>query len=512
MSDLVRARMRRGERVRVLTFYPAFQFLTPFTIPQLAALRCFCYIDTGPHLSDLSETLMEFQENILGLIGNTPLVRLNRLARDVKAKIFAKMENLNPGFSVKDRIGVSMIEVAEREGKLKPGGTIIEATSGNTGIGLALAAAVKGYKCIFVMTDKASVEKSRYLKALGADVVITPVSAKPGTPDHYVSTAQRIAAETPNSFYPDQYSNPANPEAHYRTTGPELWRQTEGKITHFVAGLGTGGTISGTGRFLKEKDPSIKIIGADPYGSIFKTYKETGKIVETTPYLVEGIGQEVVPPNVHIKYVDEVINVTDRDSFEMSRLLGRLEGIFCGGSTGTNLAAALRVANGLDENAVVVFIVCDTGEHYLTKHHSDEWLKEKRLLEPQKITAGLITGTKKPQAPKSLVSVKPSDTVGEALAIMDDLGVTQIPVLEESRVVGSLRENRVLAKVVRDRELLNSPVSEVMEASFPTVDVDASSSEVTRRLQTSQAVLVEEYGRIVGIITRHDVLDLKLTH
>lgn len=449
---------------------------------------------------------MEFQENILGLIGNTPLVRLNRLARDVKAQVYAKMENLNPGYSVKDRIGVSMIEAAEREGILKPGGTVIEATSGNTGIGLAIAAAVKGYKCIFVMTDKASVEKSRYLKALGADVVITPVSAKPGTPDHYVSTAKRIASETPNSFYPDQYSNPANPEAHYRTTGPELWRQTEGKITHFVAGLGTGGTISGTGRYLKEKNPSIRIIGADPYGSIFKTYKETGKIVEATPYLVEGIGQEIVPANVHIKYVDEVINVTDRESFELSRMLGRMEGIFCGGSTGTNLAAALRVASTLDENAIVVFIVCDTGEHYLSKHHSDEWLKEKRLLEPQKITAGLITGTKKPQAPKSLIFVTPADVVSVALEKMDELGLTQIPVLEEGRAVGSLRENRVLAKVVRNRELLNSPVSEVMEASFPTVDVDASSSEVTRRLQTSPAVLVEEYGRIIGIITRHDVL------
>jgi cystathionine beta-synthase len=452
---------------------------------------------------------MHYYDNVLGLIGRTPLVKLNRLTRGIKATVLAKMENLNPGFSVKDRIGVAMIEAAEQEGILKPGGTIVEATSGNTGIGLALAAAVKGYKCIFVMTDKASVEKSRYLKALGADVVITPVSAKPGTPDHYVSTAKRIAAETPSSFYPDQYSHPANPEAHYRTTGPEIWDQTEGKITHFVAGIGTGGTISGTGRFLKEKNPEIEIIGADPYGSVFKTYKETGKLVEATPYLVEGIGQEVIPPNVHIKYVDDVINITDRESFEMSRQLGRLEGVFCGGSTGTNAVAALRVARDLDADAVVVFIVCDTGEHYLTKHHSDEWMKEKRLLEPQKISAGLISGTKGNGAPVSLVWVAPAAKVGDALGKMNEMGLTQIPVLEDGRPVGSLRENRVLAKVVRNLELLESPVGEVMEASFPTVDVDASSNEVTRRLQTSPAVLVEEYGRIVGIITRHDVLDLK---
>src|SRR2546427_8589122 len=298
---------------------------------------------------------MQYSEDILGLIGHTPLVKLHRLAKGIKATVLGKMENLNPGFSVKDRIGIAMIEAAEREGLLNPGGTIVEATSGNTGIGLAIAAAIKGYKCIFVMTDKASVEKSRYLKALGADVVITPVSAKPGTPDHYVSTARRIAAETPNSFYPDQYSHPANPEAHYRTTGPELWEQTEGRITHFVSGIGTGGTISGTGRFLKEKNANIRVIGADPFGSIYKTYKETGKIPETTPYLVEGIGQEVLPANAHMQYVDEVMNISDRDSFEAARQLGRVEGIFCGGSSGTNCAAALRLARDLDENGGVVF-------------------------------------------------------------------------------------------------------------------------------------------------------------
>ncbi|HUQ34186.1 MAG TPA: pyridoxal-phosphate dependent enzyme [Pyrinomonadaceae bacterium] len=450
---------------------------------------------------------MDFYENVLGLVGRTPLVKLNRITQGIKATVLAKMENLNPGYSVKDRIGLAMIEAAERDGTLKPGGTIVEATSGNTGIGLALAAAVKGYRCIFVMTDKSSVEKVRYLKALGADVVVTPVSAKPGAPDHYVTTAQRIAAETPDSFYPDQYSHPANPEAHYRTTGPELWEQTGGHITHFVAGIGTGGTISGTGRFLKEKNPNIRIIGADPYGSVFKTFKETGNLIEATPYLVEGIGQQTIPENVHIKYVDDVINVTDRESFELSRQLGRLEGIFCGGSTGTNLAAALRVASNLDETAIVVFIVCDTGEHYLSKHHSDEWMKEKRLLEPQKITAGLISGTKNAQAPQSLISVTPEERVGVLLAKMSELGITQIPVLEDGRSVGSVRESRILAKVLKNRELLESPVSSVMEQAFPIVDVDASSAEVTRKLQASPAVLVEEYGRITGIITRHDVLD-----
>jgi cystathionine beta-synthase len=453
---------------------------------------------------------MNYYENVLHLIGRTPLVKLNRLTDGIKATVLAKMESLNPGYSVKDRIGISMVDAAEREGALKPGGTIVEATSGNTGIGLALAAAVRGYHCIFVMTEKASVEKVRYLKALGADVVVVPATAKPGTPDHYVETARRIARETPNSFYPDQYSNPNNPEAHYRTTGPELWAQTEGRITHFVASLGTGGTISGVGRFLKEQNPEVRVIGADPYGSVFKTYKETGRTHEATPYLVEGIGQEIVPPNVQIKYVDEIINITDRESFELSRRLGREEGIFCGGSTGTNLAAALRVARGLDESGIVVFIVCDTGEHYLTKHHSDEWLKEKRLLEPQRMTAGLISSTKSGGAGATprLLSALPSESVADVLARMDEHSVTQMPVIEDGRPVGSVRENRLLAKVLGDRDLLSSPISQLMEPSFPVVDVDAASSEVTRLLQRNPAVLVEEFGRITGIITRHDLLDM----
>jgi cystathionine beta-synthase len=307
---------------------------------------------------------------------------------------------------------------------------------------------------------------------------------------------------------PGQFDNTDNVEAHYRTTGPELWEQTDGRITHFVSGLGTGGTISGTGRYLKEQNPEIQVVGADPYGSVFKTFKETGRLVEATPYMVEGIGQEVIPENVHMKYVDEIVNVTDRESFELSRQLGRLEGIFCGGSTGTNLAAALKVARTLDESGVVVFIVCDTGERYLTKHLSDEWLREKRMLEPQKITARLLIQTKTGDHPGQLVFAEPTSSVGDVLAMMQEEALSLIPVVENGHPVGSVREGRLLARVLQNRELLESPVGEVMEASFPIVDDEAGIAEVVRHLQSNPAILVEEYGRIAGILTRHDLLDV----
>lgn len=452
---------------------------------------------------------MHFHENILSLVGKTPLVRINTLTKQnkIKAQIYAKMESLNPGYSVKDRIGISMIDYAEEHGDIKPGGTIIEATSGNTGIGLALVAAVRGYKCIFVMTDKVSMEKNRYLRSLGADVIICPAAAKHGAPDHYVSVAKRLSEEIPNSFYPDQYNHPANPLAHYRTTGPEIWEATEGKITHFVSGVGTGGTISGTGKFLKEQNPKIQIIGADPYGSIFKSYKDSGMVPEATPYLVEGIGQSLPVGNADMKIIDEIINITDRESFEYARQLSRVEGIFCGGSTGTNFAGALKVAKDLDENAVVVFIVCDTGEHYLTKFHSDEWMKEKLLLEPQKVTARLVTETKNAGSPKEVLFVAPTATLGEALKFMDENRVTQLPVLEDGKSVGSLKESRVMAKLLQNRELMDSPVSEVMEKSFPVVEDDTALAKIISKLQNSPAVLVEDFGRITGIITRADVLD-----
>lgn len=454
---------------------------------------------------------MKFYEDIVGLIGNTPLVRINTLTKQagIKATVLAKMESLNPGYSVKDRIGISMIEYAEKDGSLKPGGTIIEATSGNTGIGLAISAATRGYRCIFVLTDKVSMEKTRYLKALGSDVVVCPNAAKAGTPDHYVETAKRIHKETPNSFYPDQYSHPANPMAHYQTTGPELWRDTEGKITHFVSGIGTGGTISGTGRYLKEMNPAIRIIGADPYGSIFKTFKESGHVPEATPYLVEGIGQCAPTINADMKVIDEIINVTDRDSFELARELGRIEGIFCGGSTGTNFFAAMQVAKDLDESGVVVFIVCDTGEHYLTKFHSDEWMKEKLLLEPQKITASLIAETKNAGSPQSLVFAEITDTVREALAKMNEHSVTQLPVLDDGHSVGALNESNVLAKLLENRELLDAKVGDTMSKGFPVVDVDAGFEEIRTHLRTAPAVLIEEFKRIKTIITRSDLLDLR---
>ncbi|HEX8733764.1 MAG TPA: pyridoxal-phosphate dependent enzyme, partial [Pyrinomonadaceae bacterium] len=314
--------------------------------------------------------------------------------------------------------------------------------------------------------------------------------------------------ETPNSFYPDQYNHPANPAAHYATTGPEIWQDTDGKLTHFVSGIGTGGTISGTGRYLKEKNPNIRIVGADPYGSIFKNYKDSGRVPEATPYLVEGIGQALPVGNADMKAIDEIINITDRESFEYARQLSRVEGIFCGGSTGTNFAAALKVAKDLDENGLVVFIVCDTGEHYLTKFHSDEWMKEKLLLEPQRITAGLIAGTKNSGSPAEILFVAPTETVAEALAKMSENGITQLPVLEENRSVGSLRESRVLAKLLADSNLMNAPVSEVMDESFPVVDIDTSIQEIKPKLQESPAVLIEDFKRITGIITRSDVLDL----
>lgn len=323
---------------------------------------------------------MDYKNNILELIGNTPLIKLQKTGSNFRPQIFAKLESFNPGGSIKDRIGIAMIEDAERRGLIQPGGTIIEATSGNTGIGLALAAIIKGYKTIFVMTDKVCCEKSNYLKALGAEVIMVPNSLPKDNPNHYTNVAKRIAESIPNSLNMNQYSNLSNPDTHYRTTGPEIWRQTEGRITHFVAAMGTGGTLSGIAKYLKEQNPSIKIIGADPDGSVFKNYYENGTLEGEHPYLVEAIGQNYLPENVHFELIDRIISASDEDSFNAAKLLTRQEGIFCGGSTGTIFHAVMQIAAELDENGVIVFIVCDTGERYLTKFYNDEWVKEKLLV------------------------------------------------------------------------------------------------------------------------------------
>ena len=451
---------------------------------------------------------MRYYNNVLELVGDTPLVRLNRLTKGLKPLVLAKMESANPGGSVKDRIGMAMIERAEKLGELKPGGTVVEATSGNTGIGLALACAIRGYRSVFVMTDKCSQEKVRYLKALGADVIVVPAAVKSDSPDHYVNLARRIAAETPNSILTNQYGNPANPESHYRTTGPEIWEATDGRVTHFVAGMGTGGTISGTGRYLKERNPEIKVVGADPYGSVFKTYKETGQLLGSTPYLVEGVGQDMIPDNVHLKYIDEIINVTDRDSFNTARRLGREEGIFCGGSSGTNAWAALRLAERLTADEVVVFIICDTGERYLTKFLSDEWMKEKRLLGEERMTIGLLNDLKGRSGRLQLISVTPTTPVGEMLGVMERHGISQLPVIEDGRSVGSIREHRVMSQLLDDRSLLDKPVASVMDPSFPVVNESVDVTRARQYLKDAPALLIEEYGRIIGIVTRYDVLDI----
>ena len=451
---------------------------------------------------------MKTYDNVLQLIGRTPLVRLNRVNAGIKAPVYVKLESMNPGGSVKDRIGISMIEAAEREGRIKPGDTIVEPTSGNTGIGLAIASRLKGYNCLFVMTDKASKERVRYLKALGADILIVSSAAKSSSPEYYWNTAKRLSEELPNAIMLNQYDNPANPHAHVVSTGPEIWNDTDGKITHFISSIGTGGTITGTARYLKQQNPDIKVIAADPVGSAIKTFKDTGRLVEALPYLVEGVGQERIPGNLDLNLIDEIMNISDKDSFAMARALAREEAIFCGGSSGMIVTAALRVARLLDENAMVVAIVCDTGERYLTKHHSDEWLKENNLFDASAtfMLRDVVSSKQQRGALPGLVAAQPLTSIHEALDMMTSYELNELPVVDDNNVVGAIRDSKLMAFVIADRKHLETPVQDIMEGAPPVLDSHSDIDEAITILKQESMVVVSEYGKPSGVLTRHDVL------
>jgi cystathionine beta-synthase len=445
--------------------------------------------------------------NIVEAIGQTPLVKLNKVTAGVKAEVYAKIEYVNPGGSIKDRIALTMINEAEKSGKLKPGGTIVEPTSGNTGAGLAMIAAMRGYRAIFTMPDKMSHEKVRMLKAYGAEVVICPTAVPPDSPENYHRVAEKIAHETPNAIMPDQYQNPKNPEAHYLTTGPEIWEQTEGKIDYLVCGVGTGGTISGLGRFFKEKNPAIKIVGADPHGSVLRDFFYTKNLIQGQPYKVEGIGQDSVPATLDYSVIDEMYTVGDKESFAMSRRLAREEGMLVGGSCGSAAAVAVKVARDLPAGKLMIVILPDTGKYYLSKFYSDEWMKENRFLDVENALVKDLLAGKSNSLPK-LVFVHPTATVREALAMMEHNNVSQLPVIQDSQSLGSIEESALMGRVLDDTNILDMPVQKVMDASFPEVHHD-DTVEHTKFLLARRhpAILVRENDKYIGIITKADLID-----
>jgi cystathionine beta-synthase len=447
--------------------------------------------------------------NVLQAVGDTPLIRLDRVSEGIAATICAKVESCNPGRSVKDRIALVLVEEAEKKGLLKPGGTIVEPTSGNMGVALAIVAAVKGYKCIFTIPDKMSIEKIRRLRAFGAEVVVTPTAVPPESPESYYSVARRLAEEIPGAFLPMQYDNPANMEAHYHFTGPEIWQQTDGKITHFVAGMGTGGTISGTARYLKEKNSNCTVVGVDPEGSILAKvfYREQWSWNDSHPYKVEGIGEDFVPKNLLLEYIDSVVTVSDRDSFLMGRRLTREEGLFCGGSSGTAVEGALRYAreNRLSRSDLVVVMLPDAGEIYLSKMYSDEWMKQNQFLARSAPIGDLVD--KKSRKLPEIVSVEITSTVRDAIAQMNRHSVSQLPVFEKGNLVGSLSESALFQRTMETPDVLELTVGALLEPPLPTVGSDEEVDEVVLLLKNSPAVLVRDQSRYRGIITRFDVVE-----
>ena len=447
---------------------------------------------------------MEVLDSFLDAVGHTPLVRLGKVARGAPAVVLAKLEMLNPGGSVKDRIGLRMIEAAERAGLLRPGGTIVEPTSGNTGHGLAIAAAIRGYKCIFVMPDKMSQEKISLLRAYGAEVVITPTAVPPESPESYYRVADRLTEEIPGAFQPNQYRNPENPAAHEATTGPEIWRQTDGRITAFVAGVGTGGTITGAARYLKAQNPDVLIVGADPEGSIYSG--------DVHPYLTEGIGEDFWPQTFDPALVDRYVRVPDREAFRMARRITREEGILVGGSSGTAVVAAIEVARELGPDDLVVVILPDTGRNYLSKLYSDTWLLQYGLTDrPEIVRVEEVLQAKHGEVPP-LVTVNAHDKVRQAIDVLQEYSISQAPVVREASLdvaqfVGGVLENALLDRIFRDPDALQADVAEVMGPPITMVEFDEPIEVAFETLQHGPAVLVVKAGQALGVLTRSDLLE-----
>ncbi|PWS31185.1 pyridoxal-phosphate dependent enzyme [Pedobacter paludis] len=445
--------------------------------------------------------------NILETIGNTPLVKLNTITKGVPGTILAKIETTNPGNSIKDRMAVKMIEDAEKSGKLKPGGTIIEGTSGNTGMGLAMAAIIKGYKCIFTTTDKQSKEKVDALRAFGAEVIVCPTNVEPEDPRSYYSVSSRLEREVPNSWKPNQYDNLANSQAHYEQTGPEIWEQTEGKITHLVVGVGTGGTISGTGKYLKEKNPNIKVWGIDTYGSVFKKYKETGIFDkdEIYPYITEGIGEDFLPANVNFDVIDLFEKVTDKDAALMTRDIARKEGIFVGNSAGAAIGGLIQLKDKLKPEDVVVVIFHDHGSRYMGKMYNEDWLRERGFLQDEKLTAKSILAKKENT---EIVTLDATKSVLEAINTIKSMNISQIPVTQQGMIVGKVAESDILTALLENPGLKSAAISEIMTATFPFVDLNTSIDKISSLInKENSAVLVEDESGKIEIITQYDIIN-----